>query len=133
MTLTKIYYLKQTGEVILHIPENNSEWAKSTTREQDEAIYSPLQSYNPESVDLLELEPGQYASDFVSATSFRVNLDTLELEFEFPVYHPPLTSRIQAEEQKNLILQERVNTLETENADLKLLIADMALGQGGML
>ncbi|MGX8797239.1 hypothetical protein ACR6HW_14310 [Fusibacter sp. JL298sf-3] len=105
MTNSKIYYLKQTGEVILHIPENYNPRTKPTTREQDEAIYTPLQTYNPQEVALLELESGQYANDFLSATSYRVNLDTMVLEFSYPVFNQPLT--------------ERLNQLKTENVELK--------------
>lgn len=140
MTNRKLYYLKDTGEVILHIAPNDSIWAEQTTRAQDEVLYSPLQSYNPEMVDLLELEPEVHASDFTSSSGFRVNIDTLEVEFQFPVYYPPLTEQLKLEvakseslQAKSNELQNRVDALETENEELKLLLADMALNQGGAL
>jgi hypothetical protein len=119
MIRAKIYYLRESGEVILHIPENHSQWATPTTRKHDETIYSPLQAYNPQDVDVLELTEGQYASDFISATNFRVNTDTLELEFNYPIYHPSLTETV------NLLKIQNQNLL-LENEQLKSLMADLA-------
>jgi hypothetical protein len=131
MTTAKIYYLKQTGEVILHIPENHSQWAKPTTREQDEALYNALQAYNPQEVDLLELEPGQYTSDFLSATSYRVNLETLELEFLYPTYHPPLTSQIEQLAAENVLLKSENEALKAQLDSVQQALDEIILG-GGM-
>ncbi|MNF04023.1 hypothetical protein D3C80_2034490 [compost metagenome] len=69
----------------------------------------------PESVGLLELEYRQHAQDFLSATGYRVNLETKELEFSYnpinvddpaePVYQRPLTEQIAS-------LQERTEANE---------------------
>ena len=112
MTNGKIYYLLETGEVVLHIPENQSEWAKQTTREQDEVLYTPLQAYASNTIGLLELEQGQYGSDFASASGYRVNLNTMELEFTYPIYYPPVTEKLNRLEQENQFLKQ-------ENATLK--------------
>lgn len=71
MTGFKIYYEKATGNVVLTIPENPS--AEPTTKEQDFSMYSVLQARIQETVDFIQLEFGQYQSEFHSARSWKVD------------------------------------------------------------
>lgn len=55
-----------------------------TTKEQDFASYTKLFDYNPDTVSMVQLNYGQYAEDFPMANGYRVNLETLNLEFSYP-------------------------------------------------
>ncbi|WP_438497187.1 hypothetical protein [Paenibacillus sp. IHBB 3054] len=99
---TKIYYDKATGNVILNTGERAGAVVK-TTREQDFASYKVLSERVEETVGLIELEYGQYATEFLESRGrIRVNPETEELEFfygpldpvETPVYQKPLTEQI---------------------------------------
>ncbi|WP_433595388.1 hypothetical protein [Lysinibacillus xylanilyticus] len=62
MTGFKIFYEKNTGDVILTIPEQNAVGALETTKEQDFIMFDVLQARNPASVDFIQLPYGQYRS-----------------------------------------------------------------------
>lgn len=109
----KIYYELATGNVILNTGERTGS-VVPTTREQDFESFRALKERVPETVGVIELEYGQHRQDFTTASGYRVNPETEELEFAFdpvegggePVYQEPLTKR--------------VATLETDNAGLTL-------------
>lgn len=125
----KIYYDKNTGVVVQHIPEAAGPWIIETSREKDFIDFPSLSERNPDTIGLLQLEYGQYAEDFAETSGFRVNPDTLSLEFAYPdpsnpeqppVYQPPLTAQ--------------VAELKAETAALNLAIIDVweTLAGGGV-
>lgn len=125
----KIYYDKNTGVVVQHIPEASGPWIIETSREKDFIDFPSLSERNPDTVGLLQLEYGQYAEDFAETSGFRVNPDTLSLEFAYPdpnnpeqppIYQPPLTAQ--------------VAELKAETAALNLAIIDVweTLAGGGV-
>jgi len=124
----KIYYEKLTGDVILITPEKFSGIA--TTKEQDFAMYEVLSIYNPESVDVIELEYGQYSSDFQTANSVRVDLETGNLLFNYPVFEQPLSVKVNNLEAENTALKAQNEALQQQVADLEMAIA--AILGGGM-
>ncbi len=107
----KIYYELSTGDVILIVPEKHSENAVNTTKEQDFIMYDILAARNPETIGLIQLEYGQYQAEFQSAKSVKVDVETKQLLFEYPVFEKPLT--------------EQVNLLKAENENLKALNAQL--------
>ncbi|WP_201264968.1 hypothetical protein [Brevibacillus reuszeri] len=115
--------LADTGEPIVYSP-----LGRPSIESDFEAFYV-LQGRDPESVIILELEPGQYAEDFAQADGYRVNPETLTLEFSYrdpnnpetpPVPTPPLTAQ--------------VAELKAETAALNLAIIDVweTLAGGGV-
>ena len=119
----RIYYLKVDGRVILDTGEAEG-WVNPTTTEDDWRIYSELQKYNKTEVDFIELQFGEFKTEFAECTSYRVNVDTKKLEFDYtPVPEPP-------EVPVKPSLHERVDDLElgaeaTQEALDMLLLANM--------
>lgn len=106
----KIYYELATGDVILITPEKFD--GINTTKEQDFLMYEPLSIRNPNTVGVIELEYGQYASDFQTATSVRVDVETGELLFNYPVFSKPLSILIEQLRAENESLLQQVSDLE---------------------
>ena len=119
----RIYYLKVDGRVILDTGEAEG-WVNQTTTEQDWRIYSELSKYNKSEVDFIELQFGEFKTEFAECTSYRVNVDTKTLEFDYtPVPEPP-------EVPHTPTIHERVDNLElgaeaTQEALDMLLLANM--------
>jgi hypothetical protein len=120
----RIYYDKATGNVILDTGEKMGAVVE-TTVDQDFETYQALKERVRDTVGVIQLEFGQYAADFAQCNGYRVNPETLELEFSYPdpnatepqepVYQKPLSEQI--EETKEAI------------AELTLLLTTMT---GGM-
>jgi hypothetical protein len=120
----KIYYDKATGNVIVDTGEMMGAVVE-TTIDQDFETYQALKERVRDTVGVIQLEFGQYAADFAECNGYRVNPETLELDFSYPdpnatepqepVYVKPLTEQI--EETKQAI------------AELTLLLTTMT---GGM-
>lgn len=119
----RIYYLKVDGRVILDTGEAEG-WVNPTTTEDDWRIYTELSKYNKSEVDFIELQFGEYKTEFAECTSYRVNVETKTLEFDYtPVPEPP-------EVPVKPTLHERVEDLElgaeaTQEALDMLLLANM--------
>lgn len=119
----RIYYLKVDGRVILDTGEAEG-WVNLTTSEDDWRIYSELQKYNKTEVDFIELQFGEFKTEFAECTSYRVNVETKTLEFDYtPIPEPP-------EVPTSPTLHERVDNLElgaeaTQEALDMLLLANM--------
>ncbi len=82
----KLYYGISTGDIILEIDEKHHENAVNTTKEQDFQMYSVLSSLNPDSVELKQLNYGELRNDFRKAKSYKVDLGTNEVIFDFPEF-----------------------------------------------
>ena len=111
----KIYYELQTGDVVLVVPEKFS--GIQTTKEQDFAMYETLSIRNPETVGVIQLEYGQYSSDFQTCSAVRVDVATGNLLFNYPVFEQPLSVTV-AQNQ----------TLNQQVADLEMAIAALMGG-----
>lgn len=122
MKCFKIYYEKQTGNVVLTIPENPNANTVPTTKEQDFAMYSVLQARNPETIDFIQLDFGQFQSDFQTARSWQVDVKTRQILFEYPSYSTPLSTMVEQLQQEN-------EELKVENKELKLALAESAEAQ----
>ena len=125
----RIYYLKTTGDIVCEIGEaegwvveNPHELQKPpmTKKEYDFKIYAELQKYNPDEVDYIELQFGEFKTEFAECTSYRVNVETKTLEFDYtPVPEPP-------EVPHTPTVHERLDALEQVNAEQDMLIMEMS-------
>lgn len=116
----RIYYLKVDGRVILDTGEAEG-WVNPTTSEQDWEIYSELSKYNKSEVDYIELKWGEFKTEFAECTSYRVNVDTKTLEFDYtPVPEPPDVPHTPT-------VHERLDALEKTNEEQDLLISELAM------
>jgi len=131
----KIYYELTTGDVILITPEKHSEFAINTTKEQDFQMYDVLAARNPNTVGVIQLEYGQYAAEFQSARSVKVNPETKELLFEYPVYQPPLITQIEQLKAENenlkVINQQLQEHIQLQQEQIDALNIAMAALLGG--
>jgi hypothetical protein len=117
----KIYYELLTGDVILITPEKVG--GINTTKEQDFAMYDVLAVRNPEQVGVIQLEYGQYRRDFeLCGNNVRVDLETGELLFSYPVFEQPLSVKLEQLEAENSVIKQ-------ENIDIKLALAELAQTQ----
>jgi hypothetical protein len=100
----RIYWDKATGNVIQDTGERSGN-VVATTVEQDFVVYASLTERVPATVGVLELDYGQYASDFQEANGrYRVDPATGKIEFAEPqtgpqvepVYQQPLSEQIAA-------------------------------------
>ena len=101
----KLYYDISTGNEVLIIPQQNSVNAIMSTKEQDFIMFDVLQARNPSQVGVIQFDYNEMQGDFEQCNSVRIDLETLKPIFEFPV-------RVVSQ-------SEQINTLKTENLDLK--------------
>jgi len=118
----KVYYEIETGEVILTIPERTNVSAVETTKEQDFAMFGVLAARNPDMVDFIQLPYGQYRSDFEIANSWKVDLKTGQVLFEYPIFDIPLSEQLQRLVTEN-------EKIKAENKELKLALAESVEAQ----
>ncbi|WP_339259596.1 hypothetical protein MKZ12_07305 [Paenibacillus sp. FSL R5-0713] len=80
----RIYYDKTTGEVIFNTGERSG-YVVETTIDQDFSTYTALLERSRDSVGMVQLEYGDYASDFTEGGIVsRINLETLKPLFTYP-------------------------------------------------
>lgn len=118
----KIYYDINTGEVLLIMPEMGGEY-RETTFEEDYNTYKVLNERLINTIGCIQLECGQYAEDFAQCNGYRVNPETLELEFSYPDPNQPEAPQVFRKP-----LTEEVEETKQAVAELALLITQM----GGM-
>jgi hypothetical protein len=110
----KIYYDKATGNVIVDTGEMMGAVVE-TTVDKDFETYQALKERVRDTVGVIQLEYGQYAADFAQCNGYRVNPETLELEFSYPdpnqnpsivpqepLFQKPLTEQIEELRQENI-------------------------------
>lgn len=120
----KIYYDKATGNVILDTGEMVG-FVTPTTIDEDFETYKALKERVRDTVGVIQLEYGQYAADFAQCNGYRVNPQTLEIEFSYP--DPNATEPQEPVYQKPLT--EQLKETQQAVAELALLLATM---NGGM-
>lgn len=76
----RIYYEKDTGTIVLDTGERSGSVVE-TSVEEDFESYSVLKTQLRETIGVLQLNYGDYANEFVSCSSVRINPETLKLEF----------------------------------------------------
>lgn len=118
----RIFFDKVTGEVILEIQPQNGIIASV---ERNIEQFKVLSERNRDTFDVLDLPYGAYAEDFAQCNGYRVNPETLELEFSYP--DPNATEPQESVYQKPLT--EQLKETQQAVAELTLLLATM---NGGM-
>jgi len=103
----KIYYDNRTGIVVVNTGERIEE--RETTEEEDFAGFVELAERTKETIGVIKLEYGQYGEEFNSHNGYKINLDTLKIEFSYPdpsepekppVFKKPLTEQLKELETK---------------------------------
>ncbi|MDE3837946.1 hypothetical protein C0966_00805 [Bacillus methanolicus] len=122
----KIYYDKSTGNVILDTGEMIGAVVE-TTIEQDFETYEALKERVRDTVGVIQLEYGQYAADFAQCNGYRVNPQTLELEFSYPDPNQPTQEPVFVKPLTEQIAEVRS---EIDNAIIELTMA-IAMQGGG--
>jgi len=119
----KIYFEKQTGNIILDKGEMKGDVVESTI-EQDYEFFKVLSDRIPTTVGVIQLEYGQYAEDFARSNGYRVDVETGAILFSYPdpnepeeppVYHTPLTEQISELKAEKVALEAQLAQL---NGDL---------------
>ena len=115
----RIYYLKVDGRVVLDTGEAEG-WVNPTTTEQDWEIYTELSKYNKSEVDFIELQFGEFKTEFAECTSYHVDVAKKEIVFEYGEKpNPP-------EIPQTPTIHERMDTQEKANKAQDDLILDNA-------
>ncbi len=78
----KIYYDVTDGNVLVVTSECEGD-ATETTKEQDLQAYEQLKNKNIDEVDFIELEYGTLATTFTNAKSYKVNINTKQLDITY--------------------------------------------------
>lgn len=99
-----------------------------TSVEKDVQDFKILSERNRDTFDVIELEYGQYAQDFIeSQGNYRVNPETKELEFSYPDLNEP-----EAPQEFRQPLSVEVEKLKEEDLNNKEAIAELyLLSMGG--
>jgi hypothetical protein len=115
----RIYYLKTNGQVVLSTGEAEG-WVYEHDIDSDFKVYDDLKQYKKEEVDFIDLKFGEFKTEFSECTSYRVNVDTKQLEFDYtPVPEPPDVPHTPT-------VHERLDALEQVNAEQDMLIMEMS-------
>ena len=117
---SRIYYLKTNGNIIFRTYDSEGH-VKELTTEDDWRIYTELSKYNKSEVDFIELQFGEFKTEFAECTSYRVNVETKKLEFDYtPIPEPPDVPHTPT-------VHERLDALEKTNEEQDLLISELAM------
>lgn len=133
----RIYYISLSGIIVLDTGEMEG-WVcpnphelldpPITKKEYDFKIYSELQKYNPEEIDFIDLEYGEFKTEFSECTDYHINIETKQIVFEYgekppapdipvtPTLYEKVETLIQENEKKN----EQIAALTKNNATLIL-------------
>ena len=125
----RIFFLKNNGTVILEVGEMEG-WVVEPEKDFNKALeeaykyYAELSKYNKEVVDFIDLEYGEYKTEFAECTSFKIDVATRKPIFEYGEKPNPPEVPVTPS------LHERVGDLElgaeaTQEALDMLLLANM--------
>ncbi|SLJ98092.1 MULTISPECIES: hypothetical protein [unclassified Paenibacillus] len=116
----RIYYDKSTGEVLLNTGERSGNVVE-TTIDQDFSTYTALLDRSRDSVGVIQLEYGEYSSDFTEGGIVsRINLETLKPLFTYPDPsqpevptdpQKPLSEEIKEVKERQDIMQDALDAL----------------------
>ena len=116
---SRVYYLKENGNVVFKTGQSSG-WVTEITPEQDWEIYEELKKYTKESLDYIQLKYDEFKTEFRECTSYRVNVETKTLEFDYtPIPEPPDVPHTPT-------VYERLDALEQVNEEQDMLIMEMS-------
>ena len=116
----KVYYELSTGNIILDTGERSGDVVE-TTVEQDFASYQVLSTRVPNTIGVLELDHGAYASDFASCDGVRV--ENGELLFTYPDPSDPIAAPVPRKS-----LSTELDKLKTSQALMQSALDELLLG-----
>ncbi len=113
---SKIYYKKDSGEIILTTPEVKI-GGVLTNKEEDYIMQKALQIFNIDDIEYITLPYGTLATAFKNAKTYSINLDTKELEVTY--YTEDELKEIQKQEEESQVGSNRVEDIKSylDNAD----------------
>ena len=121
----RIFFLKENGTVILEVGEMEG-WVIEPEKDFDKALeeaykyYAELSKYNKEVLDFIDLEYGEYKTEFAEMTSYKIDVATRKPVFEYGEKpNPP-------EIPQTPTIHERMETQEKANKAQDDLILDNA-------
>jgi hypothetical protein len=100
----RVYYKKSTGEVLVITPECIGTVIE-TTKEDDIKLYQPLKDRNIDEIDFIELEYGTLENTFNNAKSYKVNLETKQLEVIYYTNEELTSIQVQYQETQDVNLR----------------------------
>ena len=116
---SRVYYLKENGNVVFKTGQAEG-WVTEIKPEKDWEIYEELKKYTKESLDYIQLKYDEYSTEFAECTSYKVNIETKKLEFDYtPKPEPPGVPQTPT-------IHERMETQEKANKAQDDLILDNA-------
>lgn len=115
----RLYFDKQTGNVILNYSFNSGSYAIPTI-EQDFASYIDLNNKNIETVGYKDFHNGEYEQDFMQCNGCRVNPETLQMEFSYPDPNEPTQETIYQKP-----FSEKIKELEARQTDTEIALANL--------
>lgn len=124
----RIFYDKTSGDVIIDTSERQGS-VVSTTIDYDISIYTALSERNRNTFDVIELDYGKYAQDFMECNGYRVDVTTKEILFSYPnpnepenepVYQKPLSEEIIAIKKENTATAEYALELDFRLSNIEL-------------
>ena len=121
----RIFFLKNNGTVILEVGEMEG-WVVEPEKDFNKALeeaykyYAELSKYNKEVVDFIDLEYGEYKTEFAEMTSYKIDIATRKPIFEYGEKPNP------QEIPQTPTIHERMETQEKANKAQDDLILDNA-------
>jgi hypothetical protein len=111
----KVYYLVDTGEVILITSEKQGN-VENTTKDEDINLFPALLDIDKNDFDVIEIEYGTLENTFNNAKSYKVNLETKLLDISY--YTQEDLNAIQQQNQETQALDSRVSDILTYLSNL---------------
>lgn len=110
----RVYFEKDTGIVVMVTGGFHDDWLHSHPTVQDDMTkYSALAERVPDTLSMLELKEGTYDEEFSKARSFKMDVKTNTLVFDF-------TPEDKKEIEEKKTLEKRVDMLESAINDILL-------------
>lgn len=115
----RIFFLKENGTVILEIGEMKG-WVVEPKKEFNEAIkeaykyYTEITKYNKEEVDFIDLEFGEYETEFVEKTSYKIDITTRKPIFDYTQIPDPPNVPQKPSIHERMDVQENTNNEQDE-------------------
>lgn len=124
----KVYYDKDTGNVIQEIGERSGGVIETST-EQDFNSYVTLSERVPESVEMIQFEYGAFEADYeAGGVISRIDLETMEPLFTYPDPTDPETPQEPRPALSKEI--EALKSADVENKEAIAILYEMQLGAG---
>jgi hypothetical protein len=113
----KVYYEKPTGNVILSTSEMSGS-VYETTFEDDHEMLTDLKKYEKTAIGVIKLKFGEFANELYECTSFRVNVATEELEFDYTEQGGTIDNETNSVPERITMIEDKIKELEQRISEL---------------